>query len=188
MRIRILTAVWLAFTWACMPAETEPPEVREVQFAPYLAPCPGTAAYPCLMEQRSGETYSTSSIQGLAFEWGVSQRVRLVRHVKENPRVDTTSWAWDVDSVLTRGTESAWSFRTTLDGVDRWRLAGDTLRIEGYDFPISMPIEVDRIRMQMRSGAMIIELEVTPVFGAGGAPGPALQAKLLQVRERPVPG
>jgi hypothetical protein len=135
-----------------------------------------------------GETYPTGTLRGLDFEWGVGQRVRLVGHVKEDPSVDTASWAWDVDSVLSLQTRSSWSFLTTLDDASRWKIAGDTLRIEGYGFPIAVPIAADRERMRTGSGASIFELEVTPANEAGNTDGPALQGKLQRVRERPVPG
>lgn len=188
MHIRNLASAWLIFAGGCVPSEPGTPTVREVRFAPYLTPCPEFEAYACLVDLDRGETYPFSSIHGLAFEWGVSQRVRLVRHVKENPRVDTASWAWDADTVLMRATESIWSFRTTLSEGSRWTLAGDTLRIEGYGFPIAVPIVADRDRLRTASIWMIFELEVTPGHDAGEKDGPALQAKVLRVRERAEPG
>jgi hypothetical protein len=188
MRIRYIAAVWLIFTLGCEGIiQDKPPEVRIVQFEPYLAPCPGPSidAYPCLVDKIHGDMYPMDDIRGVAFEWGVSQRIRLNRH-ERNHRVDTTSWDWDADSALMRETEANWSFRTTLDDPGRWKLDGDTLRIEGYGFPIALPIAADRSQLSMRSFS-IFDLEVTPVAGTEIPAAPVLQAKLLQVRERRMP-
>jgi hypothetical protein len=96
MRSRNLAAVLPLLTLGCRGIiQDRPPEIRSVRFAPYLAPCPGVAAYPCLVDEDHGESYPTGEVRGFTFEWGVAQRVLLTRYEIGDPRVDTASWVWD---------------------------------------------------------------------------------------------
>lgn len=165
----------MALLAACSDIATEPD--RTVEFAPYAVPCE-TTDETCLVDLRTGDRFPFHEMHGYAFAWGFRQQVRLRRHFKEDPDVDTTSWKWDADTLGGKVSQPEWSFRTRvpLDST-RWLLAGVTLAIRAYPVAITIGNAADRDVLLGNRGKNPVILRISP--SGGGVAGDSAQAFFL---------
>jgi hypothetical protein len=160
---------------ACTGSSPEPE--RTVEFAPYAVPCETTDDV-CLVDLSTRDRFPFHDVHGYAFAWGYRQKAILRPHRKEDPKVDTTSWKWDADTLEARRAQPDWSFRTRIPpDSTRWLLAGVTLAIRAYPSPILVGKSADRDVLLRNRGQAAILLRISPANG--GLAGDSAQALFL---------
>lgn len=150
----------------------------KMEVSPYKVPCQAMMGQSCLVVKRSGDTAARAiyeSIDGFTFEWGVRQVLKVDIEVLPKTEDGPTHRYTKVGEV-SKTAEPGWVFHSFHYGHD-WTLAGDTLKIFGYERAIRVPEAADRQKLTSMGEREILEMDIRA--GEDGL----LQARSISVRQ-----
>jgi Domain of unknown function (DUF4377) len=141
-----------------------------VELEPYLVPCFSWYPSTCMVGREVGSdttrvSYYLGEIQGFEFSWGFRQRLAVESYPVKNPPADGSSIRYVASGPVTRIPAADWSFKASLYDSRDWKLAGDSLIIEGYPRIIRIADPADRLLLQASKPEEQFEIVVEPGSG-----------------------
>lgn len=147
----------------------EPSESLRVELNPWLSPCMSWYPTSC-MTGKDGNgnpvAYHEGEIEGFRFEWGYRQTLDVEAHPVANPPADGSSIRYTLSRAVAKTAEPDWRFRTWGLDTTLWEMTGDTLKVEGYPWPIKMAAAADRAFFLGQGDSSRISIRVRPGTGA----------------------